>query len=75
MTAPLLGFIVVVVIDVLTLLFDLFLMVSGYETISGHVWTHPQLGVPLVLVQTAGLAGLVLHLFVPPKDGPSQGKG
>jgi hypothetical protein len=72
MSAPLAGFIVVVVIDVLTLLFDLFLMVSGYETISGHVWTHPQLGVPLVLVQSAGLAALAWHLFVPPKDRPNQ---
>jgi hypothetical protein len=62
--AGLLGFVVVVVLDVKALLLDVCLyMAAGIEaTITRFVRRHKVAGIPLVALQFAGGAGLWIHL-------------
>lgn len=70
MTAPLYVFIGVIIWDCIVLLLDLALKLGGYETISAHCWAEPILAVELLLIaipmHIAGLAGLAMHLLIPP---------
>ncbi len=56
-------FVVVTLANVLGLLVDGWLSYRGQATISDHVRQHPILGVPIVLWQLVGAAGLCWHFW------------
>lgn len=66
MTFAIVVFVVVVVVDVITLLYDLWRKLSGRKTISRYVWDNPIEAWPLVLVQVIGAVALAIHLLTPP---------
>lgn len=60
-------FIFIVITDLLTLLLDLLLKVSGRLTLSEHIWNGDNiLGVFFVVWQILGAVGLYLHFFANP---------
>ncbi len=61
MTAGLIVFVIVTAGNVVALLLDLLLDLSGLATITAHVQTWPLLGVLIVLAEVAGVVGLALH--------------
>jgi hypothetical protein len=65
MNAGLVIFIVTVVGNALTLLFDWGLLRSGRRTITSRVLERPALGIPLLVWQCLALLGLAYHLLVP----------
>ena len=62
-TIGLLVFLAVFALDGAGLLLDVGLVLKGAETISGHVWGHWILGVPLILLQAIGAGGLGVHFY------------
>lgn len=63
MTIYLLLFIVVVAADVLALILDLVLRLTGLWTITELVRRYPAWGIPLVALQIAGAVFLGLHFW------------
>lgn len=63
MTLGLCIFITVVVIDALGLLLDLWLKLRGRRTITSYVWEESGYGVPVLLLQWAGMIGLAIHFW------------
>ncbi len=61
MTAGLIAFVVVVATNIVALLLDLLLHLSGWPTITTYVQTWPMLGVVILLWEVAGVVGLALH--------------
>jgi hypothetical protein len=60
-------FLVVYGVAGLVLLLDLFLLLSGQETISAYVWSTPALGLPILGVLLAGIGGLAFHFYAKAK--------
>lgn len=64
MTNGLRCFIICVVVDVLALLFDAVLLLTGQMTITATVYAHPLLGAPLVAWNLWGAFCLFSHLYL-----------
>lgn len=62
-TVGLIVFVVVLSLDLLGLLYDLFRYLMGWTTISMWVWAYPWWGLPLLALQAAGIAGLAVHFY------------
>lgn len=61
--AGLLTFIVVQILNMIGLLFDLWLCYCEYLTITEWVWKIPAIGIFIILVQLVGLGGLIVHFY------------
>ena len=66
----LLVFIVVVVLNVAGLLLDGLLLAAKQPTITDRVWERPILGLPILLVQLTGIAGLAVHFYASAENKP-----
>jgi len=59
-------FVLVLAVNLLVLVYDLYLLVTDQATISREVWAAPILAVALVGWQLVGALGLTAHLLVSP---------
>lgn len=66
MTTGLLLFIFVNVCNMLTLLYDLWLLKTGQPTITDLIRGNQLLGVPILVIELFMVGGLAAHLFGPP---------
>ena len=56
-------FVTVQSLNLIGLLFDLWLWCNGHSTITQHVWNTPIYGLPIILLQVIGLIGLIVHFY------------